>query len=724
MTELPLLPQEEIEGVLEAITYTNEENGYTVARLGKRDSQTSVTVVGTMPGIQIGETLVIRGIWTTHNQYGRQLEVDTYQVKPPETKEAIERYLASGLFKGMGKVTAQRITDHFGEKALEILDQSPERLVEVPKIGRKRAQMIVTSWREQRYIKDIMLFLQRYGVGVSLAVKIYQRYGDHAIPLLKKDPYQLVRDIQGVGFITADRIALEMGILADSPARIQSGLAYTLETMSHEGHCFARRDELANTCSALLQIPPEKCFQQIDFLLENKHLICSDDAVYLPYFFVAEMAVAENLKRLMNSSKDRMGFLVTADWDRAAEWMQQSSKIALTQEQLAAIQMAVSQKVSILTGGPGTGKSTITGNLIRLVLSFGQNVLLAAPTGRAAKRLSEATGLEAMTIHRLLEYVPASNSFKKDRKHPLNTDLLIVDEASMTDILLMHSLLDAVSDGTHILFIGDQDQLPSVGAGNVLKDMVESDVIPVKRLTQIFRQSDDSFIIVNTHRIKRGELPEFSENAKDFFLFSMESAQKAEDWIVDIVTNRLKNKFGFSVKDIQVLSPMYRGQAGVSSLNQRLQQTINPAKNRGIEYRSGDRVLRVGDRVMQVRNNYDKLVFNGDIGRVAHIDLEEQCLQVDFEGKIVSYEFSQTDELHLAYAITIHKSQGSEFPVVVIPILTSHFVMLQRNLLYTAISRAKKIAVLVGSKKAIAMAVRNNQTAARNTRLCQLLKNN
>ncbi len=722
MTELPLLPYEELEGVLETITFANEENGYTVARLGKKGNKSSITIVGVMPGIQVGETLRVKGIWTTHNQYGRQFEVEKYQVKPPETTEAIARYLSSGLLKGVGTVTAQRITDYFGEKSLEILDCSPERLIEIPKIGRKRAQMIAVSWREQRYIKDIMMFLQQYGVGVSLAVKIYRQYGDGAIELVKANPYQLIHDIQGVGFVTADRIALEMGLLADSPARIQAGLGYTLETMSQEGHCFAERSELVIGCSKLLQVPEENCSRQIDLLLEKKYLLGSGEAIYLPYFYNAEQAVAENLLRLIKTSRDRMGLFVTANWDQAAEWLQQSDKIRLTIEQMSAIQMAVSNKVSILTGGPGTGKSTITGNLIRLLLSFGLSVLLTAPTGRAAKRLSEATGLEAATIHRLLEYTPTNHGFKRNRKHPLNTDLIIVDEASMIDILLMHALLDAVSDGTHVLFIGDQDQLPSVGAGNVLKDMIESEVIPVKRLTQIFRQSEDSFIIENTHRINRGDLPEFSEKANDFFLFNMESAEKVEEWIVDIVTNRLKNKFGISAKEVQVLSPMYRGPAGVSSLNQRLQQAINPVKARGIEFRSGERLLRVGDRVMQLRNNYDKLVFNGDIGNVVNIDLEEQHLEVDFEGRTVSYEFTQTDELQLAYAISIHKSQGSEFPVVVLPLLTHHYIMLQRNLLYTAVSRARKMVVMVGSKKAIGMAVRNNQTATRNTRLCQLLK--
>jgi exodeoxyribonuclease V alpha subunit len=417
-----------------------------------------------------------------------------------------------------------------------------------------------------------------------------------------------------------------------------------------------------------------------------------------------------------------VGILQSMDWEAGYKWLDGIAPVPLTQEQKNAVKMAITQKVCILTGGPGTGKSTVAGSIIQLAKSFGQSVLLTAPTGRAAKRLTEATGMDAMTIHRLLEFTPVSNDFKKNRKNLLNTDLLIVDETSMVDIILANHLLDAIADGTHILFIGDQDQLPSVGAGNVLRDMIDSGVVPVLRLMNIFRQSEDSFIIENAHRINRGEMPVFSKNANDFYLFAMEDPQKVEDWIIDIVANRIINTFGVKPQDIQVLSPMYRGPAGVSMLNKRLQEKLNPPRRDKTEYRSGERLFRKGDRVMQLRNNYDKLVFNGDIGTVNHVELEDQWLEIDFEGRHVSYEFSQLDEIQLAYTISIHKSQGSEFPVVVLPMLTNHFILLQRNLLYTAVTRAKRIVVLVGSKRAISIAVKNNRTAERNTRLAELLR--
>jgi exodeoxyribonuclease V alpha subunit len=578
MRDATLLPEGQIEGVIDIITFANEENGYTVAKMIENVTQNKITIVGKMPGIQVGETMEVSGMWTTHPQFGRQLEVEAYHIRPPKTIEAIKRYLASGLIKGVGPVTAERITDHFGSDTLKIMDETPERLTEVPKIGRKRAQQISSGWQEQKQMKDVMLFLQQYGIGVALGIKIYKQYGDKAIEVVKKDPYQLVRDITGVGFLTADRIALSMGISQEAAARIQAGLVYTLETMSHEGHCFAEEEALIDACVKLLHLPKDKCQQQIAALLERKSLVGNADAIYLPYLHQAEASVAERLAHLMRTQKDRMGMFAHINWEDAGKWLNEAVEIELTQEQLDSIRMAVSNKVSVLTGGPGTGKSTITGSLIRLMMSFGQSVILAAPTGRAAKRLAEATGLEAQTIHRLLEYSPSSNSFMKNRKHPINTDMLIIDETSMVDILLMNHLLDAVPDGAHLVLIGDADQLPSVGPGNVLKDIILSETVPVQRLNRIFRQSENSYIIENAHRINRGEHPYFSKDAADFFLFQVEDPQKSEDWIIDIVTTRLKRKFNIPVKDIQVLSPMYRGPAGVSALNQRLQEAINPRK--------------------------------------------------------------------------------------------------------------------------------------------------
>jgi len=491
--------------------------------------------------------------------------------------------------------------------------------------------------------------------------------------------------------------------------------------MSQEGHCYAERQQLIETCSGLIHLAPELCDQQITDLLEKKALLGDDQTVYLPYYYQAEMAVAEDLFRLMITGKDSLGFLSAVEWKNAAQ-NSLSTGFELTDEQSEAVKMVFTKKVSILTGGPGTGKSTITGSIIQYVQSFGNTVLLAAPTGRAAKRLSEATKLEALTIHRLLEYSPKNDAFLRNRSNPLETDLLIIDETSMVDLLLMKSLLDAVADGTHVLFIGDADQLPSVGAGNVLRDMIESGVIPTKRLTHIFRQSENSYIIENAHLINQGKSPVFPGDAEDFFLFSMEDSQKSEDWIVDIVVHRLPGKFGISPNEIQVLSPMYRGPAGVTALNQRLQHALNPLRLGSNQHQSGERIFREKDRVMQLRNNYDKLVYNGDIGEIVRIDPEEQVMDVNFDGRIIHYEFNEIDELQLAYAISIHKSQGSEFPVVVLPVIKSHYIMLQRNLIYTAITRARKIVVLVGSRKAISIAINNNQTNKRNTRLSELLK--
>lgn len=723
MDNLPLIPTEEIEGVVESFTYHNEENGYSVVKIRPKDQRKAILAVGHLPGVQPGETLSIKGEWTTHPNYGRQLEIRQYSVHPPATADAIRRYLGSGLLKGVGEATARQITDYFGDETLEILDQHPQRLAEVPKIGRKRANQIIKSWQEQKQAREVMLFLHQYGVGAALSVKIARFYGHETIKVIKRDPYQLMRDIEGIGFITADKIALEMGTPTDAAARIQAGLVYALETMSQEGHCFAERPQLIETCSRLIHLSPELCAQQIDAMLERKALLSDEHAIYLPYYYQAEHAVAAGLKKLMVTSKDALGFLSNFDWQETAG-QPAVQELVLTAEQQQAVKMIFSNKVSILTGGPGTGKSTITGAIIHYVQSFGNSILLAAPTGRAAKRLSEATGLEALTIHRLLEFSPKNNAFTRDRSHPLDTDLLIIDETSMVDILLMNSLIDAVQEGTHVLFIGDADQLPSVGAGNVLRDMIDSQAIPTIRLTHIFRQAENSYIVQNAHAINQGQFPEFPPDSADFFLFGTEDSQKAEDWIIDIVTRKLPEKFGIRPEEIQVLSPMYRGPAGVNALNQRLQNALNPAGAGRRQYQSGERIFRERDRVMQLRNNYDKLVFNGDIGEIQRIDTEERLIVARYDERTVPYEYSELDETQLAYAVSIHKSQGSEFPAVVIPMISGHYIMLQRNLLYTAITRARRMVVLVGSRKAIATAVNNNKTTRRNTRLGALLSAN
>lgn len=709
----------ELEGTLERLTYHNEENGYTVARFTPKGKKYEVTIVGSMLGVNVGESLRLMGLWTTHPEYGRQFEVKRYTVQLPATVEGIRKYLGSGLIKGIGPVTAERIVAHFGAETLEIIDNAPERLAEVPGVARKRVAMIARAWKEQQAIKEIMLFLQAHDVSTGLAVKIYKEYGDGAIGIVRSNPYRLAKDIFGIGFKTADKIAQKMGVAPDAPERIQAGLRYVLGTFSDDGHVYATREQLVRAGSELLEVPPDVCEWHLDLLLGQEELIADGPCVYLPPFYHAEGGIATKIRLLLDSRRDRLSFYRTADWARVFDWLDTHSPFPLADKQKEAVVMALTQKVGILTGGPGTGKSTITGTIIRLLRAKNKSVLLAAPTGRAAKRLSETTGMPAQTIHRLLEFSPSSGQqFLRDRQNPLDADLIIVDEASMIDTLLMNHLLKAVEAGSHLLLVGDVDQLPSVGAGNVLRDLIASGCVPTVRLDTIFRQAAESFIIVNAHRINRGEFPIFPKPGRDFFFFNQPDPEKAAALILDLVRRRIPTRFGFDPeRDIQVLSPMHRGAVGVGSLNTRLQEALNPGRPGVDEYKHGHRVLRVGDRVMQIRNNYDKNVFNGDMGRIVAIDRDEQTLTVEFDGQPVEYEFYQVDQLVHAYAVSVHKSQGSEYPVVVIPLLPQHYLMLQRNLLYTAVTRAREMVVLVGTKQAIAMAVRNDKIAERNSRL-------
>jgi exodeoxyribonuclease V alpha subunit len=716
-----------LEGTLERLTFQNEENGYTVARLIPKGKTNEVTVVGTLTGVNVGELLHLEGIWTSHPQYGRQFEVRSFSVHYPATVEGLRKYLGSGLVRGVGPVTASRIVDHFGLNILDIIETEPHRLREVPGIGDHRAKTITHAWEEQKQIKEIMMFLQGHGVSTSLAVRIFKQYGQESIKTVRSNPYQLARDVFGIGFRTADKIARQMGISLSAPARLQAGLLYTLSQLSDEGHCYATHDQLLAEAVQLLEVSQAACEEQLTVLIQQDNLIAEDgddgQAVYLPPFFMAERGVSSRLRRIQFAVRDRLEAFKSVDWERAFEWLSKQSPVQLTDQQKDAVRMALTCKVSILTGGPGTGKSTITGSIIRLIQARNRSVLLAAPTGRAAKRLNEATGLESKTIHRLLEFKPTGGSlFLRDQKNPLDADLIIVDETSMVDILLMNHLLAAVDQGSHLLLVGDVDQLPSVGPGNVLRDMIQSAVIPVTRLEQIFRQAEDSFIILNAHKINQGEMPIFPLAAKDFFLFVEKDPQKAADWVLELVSRRIPEKFGFKpLTEIQVLSPMHRGAVGVSELNEHLQEVLNPPAEGKNEFRHGQRVFREGDRVMQVRNDYDRLVFNGDMGIINRINLEEAVIDIEYDGRQVQAEFSQLDEMVHAYAVSIHKAQGSEFPVVVIPILTQHYLMLQRNLLYTGVTRARKLVVIVGSKQAIAIAVHNNRIAARNTRLTRRL---
>lgn len=724
-------PLQTLEGTLERLTYQNEENGYTVARLIPKGKSYEVTIVGTLTGVSIGESLHLSGVWTTHPRYGRQFEIRSYRVTLPATVEGIRKYLGSGLIKGIGPVTAERIVDHYGLKTLDVIEEDIHQLREIPGVGPKRAAMIAKAWEEQKQIKEIMLFLQSQDVSTSLAVKIYKRYGDEAIRVVTTTPYRLARDIYGIGFRTADKIARKMGIAADAPERIQAGLRYALSAFSDDGHCYAAREALITAGGELLEVPQPACQPELDALIRAEEVIQVEtegepahEAIYLPPFFYAEMGVATKIKQLLSTQRDRLAHFCEIDWEKAFAWLAERQPIRLVEAQETAVRVALTKRLSILTGGPGTGKSTIMGSLIDLVRAKQGKVLLAAPTGRAAKRLNETTGLPAKTIHRLLEFRPGANTtFARDRENPLDADLVIVDEASMIDILLMNHLLKAVEAGTHLLLVGDVDQLPSVGPGNVLRDLIQSATIPVTRLETIFRQSEDSYIVLNAHRINQGEMPLFPRDASDFFLFRQPDPEKAADLVVDIVARRIPAKFGYDpMNDIQVLSPMHRGAAGVTALNGRLQEKLNAPRSASPSLSRGSYTFRPGDRVMQIRNDYDRQVFNGDMGIIVGVDLEDQIVTVDFEGQPVTYEFSQLEDLVHAYAVSIHKSQGSEFPVVVIPILTQHYILLQRNLLYTAVTRARELVVLVGDRRAIAIAVRNNRVARRNTRLTDLLQ--
>jgi exodeoxyribonuclease V alpha subunit len=726
-------PLQDLEGTLERITFQNEENGYTVAKVVPRGKSYEITVVGPLSGAQVGEAVRLRGLWTTHPQYGRQFEVHTYSVKLPATEEGIRKYLGSGMIKGIGPVMADRIVDTFGLETLAVIEDEVNRLREVDGIGFIRERRIADAWEEQKQIKALMLFLQAHDVSTGLAVKIYKAYGDAALGVVRTDPYQLEKDIYGIGFKTADKIAQKLGLDPDAPTRLQAGIRYTLSRFSDDGHCYAPRRALIDEAARLLEVPADACEAQLKVLVTEEDVIVESleeserhpgkTAVYLPPFYYAEVGVANKIRQLRDGERDRLASYQAIDWEMAFDWLDGRNPFQLVPSQREAVRMALTERVSVLTGGPGTGKTTITKAIIQLLQAKGHSVLLAAPTGRAAKRLSELTGLPAKTIHRLLEFSPGEGSiFLRDRENPLDADMIIVDEASMIDILLMNHLLKAVEVGCHLLVVGDIDQLPSVGAGNVLRDLIACETIPVTRLETIFRQAEDSYIIVNAHRINQGQMPVFAENARDFFLFRFSEPEAAADMLIDVVARRIPRTFGYDPQtSIQVLSPMHRGAVGVTALNQRLQATLNPSDGGKVETQHGSRVFRVGDRVMQIRNDYTRQVFNGDLGQVTGINLIDHQVTVDFDGVPVEYEFAELDELVHAYAISIHKSQGSEFPVVVIPMLTQHYVMLQRNLLYTAVTRAEELVVLVGDRRALGIAVRNHRIARRNTRLVDLL---
>jgi len=707
-----------LEGVVERITYVNEENGYTIAKLQPADDRELVTVVGNLASVNVGESLRLQGRWTTHPRFGRQFQVERYQVVLPATAEGIRRYLGSGLIKGIGPVTASRIVDHFGTDTLEIIEREPNRLHEVAGIGCKRVGMIIQAWRAQKTIKEVMVFLQSLQISASLAVRIYKHYGEASPSVVRKEPYRMAREVFGIGFITADRIARAVGIPEDSLERAMAGVLHQLSEASDDGHTYLPRPELVQKSAERLGVPAERVEVAVDRLIAERAVWSEatpeHEAVYLLPLHYAEVGVSNRIKDLLGHPGDRLILFHRIDLEAALGYLKDRDGVELTERQREAVVSALTRKVTVITGNPGTGKTTCIRSMIRLAQAKKLTVALAAPTGKAAKRLSEATGCPAKTIHRMLDLRPGGEA-RYNQDDPLPADLVIVDETSMMDVLLTNTLLKAVSPDSHLVLVGDVDQLPSVGPGNVLRDIIDSSIVPVIRLDVIFRQARESSIIVNAHRINAGEMPAFDRGHGESFMIQEEDPDRVFDIIVQLVTERIPKKFGHHpLRDIQVLSPMYRGKAGVAFLNEQLQEVLNPADPRKPEKRLGARIFRSGDKVMQLRNNYEKEVFNGDAGRIVSLDLEEQTATVAFDDdRLVEYDFSELDELAHAFAISVHKAQGAEYPAVVIPLLTQHYLLLQRNLVYTAVTRARKLVVLVGTRKALAIAIKNNKIAAR-----------
>ncbi|MEP7285614.1 MAG: ATP-dependent RecD-like DNA helicase [Chloroflexota bacterium] len=731
------MQKETLDGVVERITYHSDETGYTVFRLrpstlrvGQANNQGLLTVVGTLPELQPGESVRLSGLWTSNPEYGRQFRAEAVEQIAPATLEGLERYLGSGLIKGVGSVTAKRIVAHFGMHTMDILEQDATRMIEVPGVGKHRAQLITEGWAQQRKIKEVMIFLQSHRVSTELAVKIYNAYHDEAIDKVLADPYRLARDIRGIGFKTADQIARNLGLPEDSPERVAAGVTYAIQTLTEEGHVYAPRSVAVQTAAELLDVPAEACDTAVDRLFRSEQIIIEGlpvsesmentansenaivEALYLPVMYASEKGSARRMRNMLEAPISRLDAARKMDWHTFFTRIASEDNINLTEQQQEAVRAALTNKISVLTGGPGTGKTTTLRAVIRALEALDAKYALGSPTGRAAKRLGEATGRRAQTIHRLLGYSPREG-FVYNEHRPLDVDILIIDEASMLDLLLFYNVLKALTPETHLMLVGDVDQLPSVGAGDVLRDVIRSEAAHITRLAVIFRQAGDSLIITNAHRINQGKMPELSNQGNDFFLFGEDDPDALTDLIVDVVQNRIPRKFGLDpIEDVQLLSPMYRGSAGVQVLNERLQAALNPSGSKA-ERRIGGRVYRVGDKVMQTRNNYDKDVYNGDIGRIHSIDFAEQSIRVVIDGRFVDYDWSEADELVHAFAVSVHRSQGSEYPAVVIPVVTQHYMMLQRNLLYTAITRAKKLVVLVGTKKAIGIAVSNDRVTRR-----------
>jgi len=745
---------QKIRCVVERITYQNPENGYSVLKCRVKDYSDLVPVVGNMLDANVGSVLVCEGNWKVDSKYGRQFVAENWEETLPATVYGMEKYLGSGLIKGVGPKFANKIVQRFGVDTFVVIEDNVELLIEIDGIGRKRIQMIAESWERQKEVKNIMLFLQEHQVSTSYAAKIYKQYGNDSIAIMKENPYKLADDIWGIGFKTADQIANKLGFGKESYVRLRSGLMYTLSELSNEGHVYAEKQQLIDTATELLEASSETVVMTMDDMISKgelileKNIIKTDEegntiqAIYLPPFYFAEVGVASKLKKLAASpAGDKLYTkLIEArktsgneDLSVNIEAIQAKTGMEYDEIQADAIRRAATAKVMVLTGGPGTGKTTTTHGIISAYKAYGLKILLAAPTGRAAKRMTEATGLEAKTIHRLLECKPPEG-YQKDEENPLQGDVLIVDECSMIDSILMNSLLKAIPPTMRLIMVGDIDQLPSVGAGNVLRDIIDSGAFPVVRLTRIFRQAQSSRIIMNAHRINEGKMPDISNGKQsDFFFMENEDAEAVVPQVVKLVQEKLPNYYHVAPAQIQVLTPMQRGVVGATNLNLALQEALNPAEH-DVFMRGRGKVtmpkeclrrsgfaFRADDKVMQIKNNYDKEVFNGDIGIIESVNEDDRTLKVNFDGRSIEYDVTELDELVHAYATTIHKAQGSEYPIVVMPVMMNHFVMLQRNLIYTGITRAKKVLVIVGTRKALSYAVRNVTVTKRNTMLKERL---
>jgi exodeoxyribonuclease V alpha subunit len=753
-----------LEGSVESIVFRNEDNHYTVARFRPNDSgrlfrDDLTTIVGVLPGVHVGELLSVEGEWEKDPKYGKQLHITSFTQRLPASKEGIARYLSSGLIKGVGPKKAQRIVDHFGEQTLAIIEQQPERLSEVKGISAKDRDQIEKSWAEQSEIKELHLFLQSHDVSMNLATRIYKQFGQESIKVVRENPYKLAQDVYGIGFRTADEIAVKLGLPRDSIPRIATGLKFVLaQAANDDGHCYLPENELVYRASELLQaqselisIAMEQLRGERDVFVEpplpvqvdaearavddqgpwnewsEAEELTPQQRIYYGPFWHAENGSARILRSLLRSPS-KLPPVGQQHWDAVFNYLAEKRNMVLTEKQRTAVQMAYKSKVSILTGGPGTGKSTSIRALLMVLRKRKIEVALAAPTGRAAKRLTEATGavgFQAKTLHRLLEYAPHDNTFQRNEENPLPYQFVVVDEVSMVDILLFYHLLKALPRDAHLLLVGDADQLPSVGPGNVLRDLLRSEAIPSVVLTELFRQAKQSQIVVNAHRINAGQMPSLRRDAgSDFFFVPEDDPIRAQHLVLDFVQRRIPNHYHLKpMTEIQVLSPMYKGPLGVTNLNEELQVRLNPGASVRLEW--GGHILCLGDKVMQVRNDYDKGVFNGDVGWIRAIDKENSTLMVEFWEEagplLVSYHFHELDELVLAYAVTVHKSQGSEYPAIVLPLVNQHYMLLQRNLLYTAITRAKRLCVIVGQLRALEAAVRNNRVALRNTGLAERL---